>query len=600
VGVVLLDTSAVIAFLQSDDAFHASASTIISAHVGARSRLAISVVTVTELFTGAALGHQEERVVNGFLEDFGVLRLPVEEAIARRAAQIRGVHTGAAQEDVARPIVRVPDALILATADLSTDIEIVVGGDKRWKQAAEALDVLFVYLGGTPEPEATLSGKRGGVEKAIRPTETDVRPMYRRLPHGPHGMGREAVARHQRARMFGAMIEAVYRNGYQGTTVAHVIALAGVSRHTFWEQFANKEDCFLGTYDIVTARAKKLMMEGWMSERGWANRVFRAAQALFEDAQRNVKSTRLVLIDGLGLGPRGLERMARSSLAFERVLADGFRVAPDGVQLPPLAPKAIVGGARYVMLDRLLSKREAELPMLADEMLDWISAYRSPAARIGAIRARPSHLPAQPLRFLMGEDERARVLGATVHLILDMGYGELTDAQIAQFAGMSTRSFHQQFANKQECFLAAVDAFVNETLDVIVAAASGGDSWSEAVYLGVKAGVEHLTSHPGATRVSLIDVFETGPAVSDSVSRSLRKLSGLLAKDAPVPRRAPLIAHDAIAGAVWAVALAYARPPRLKYLPSLTDELACVVLAPYVGPKAAAQTIETMRRPDNP
>ena len=110
--------------------------------------------------------------------------------------------------------------------------------------------------------------------------------MYRRLPHGPHGMGREAVARHQRARLYGAMIEAIDRQGYKATTVAHVIALAGVSRRAFYEQFANKEDCFLATYDIAVARAKKRMLEGWMSERGWANRMHRSCQAFVEDASR--------------------------------------------------------------------------------------------------------------------------------------------------------------------------------------------------------------------------------------------------------------------------------------------------------------------------
>jgi hypothetical protein len=35
---------------------------------------------------------------------------------------------------------------------------------------------------------------------------------------------------------------------------------------------------------------------------------------------------------------------------------------------------------------------------------------------------------------------------------------------------------------------------------------------------------------------------------------------------------------------------------RVRYLPSLTDHLAFVVLAPYVGPKAAGQTIDATRR----
>src|ERR1700689_2472899 len=155
-------------------------------------------------------------------------------------------------------------------------------------------------------------------------TERELSAMYRRLPHGPHGMGRDAVARHQRARLFGAMIEAIHRQGYKGTTVAHVIALAGVSRRAFYEQFANKEDCFLGTYDIAVARAKRRMMDGWMMERGWANRVHRACQAFVEDACRNVKSSRLVLIEGLGLGVKSRERLMRSAPAFERVVVRGL------------------------------------------------------------------------------------------------------------------------------------------------------------------------------------------------------------------------------------------------------------------------------------
>ena len=72
-------------------------------------------------------------------------------------------------------------------------------------------------------------------------------------------MARDEVARNQRARMYGGMIEAVSERGYPQTTVAHVIAYAGVSRRAFYEQFQNKEACFLATYDIVVARARKLV-----------------------------------------------------------------------------------------------------------------------------------------------------------------------------------------------------------------------------------------------------------------------------------------------------------------------------------------------------
>jgi AcrR family transcriptional regulator len=77
------------------------------------------------------------------------------------------------------------------------------------------------------------------------PTGRPTRP----LPRGPHDLDRGAVAASQRARLIAAITEEVNSNGYAATTVADVIERAGISRRTFYEQFANKEDCFLAAFD---------------------------------------------------------------------------------------------------------------------------------------------------------------------------------------------------------------------------------------------------------------------------------------------------------------------------------------------------------------
>src|ERR1700751_2091352 len=147
-------------------------------------------------------------------------------------------------------------------------------------------------------------------------TRQDLAPMYRRLPHGPSGMAREEGARTQRSRLYGAMTEAVSRNGYERTTVAHVIALAGVSRRAFYEQFDNKEACFLATYDIVVARARKVVLDAWAQERGWANRLHGACRALLDDVAGTPNGPRLVLVDSLGVGPKVGERMTLAAITF--------------------------------------------------------------------------------------------------------------------------------------------------------------------------------------------------------------------------------------------------------------------------------------------
>src|SRR3954449_11124855 len=84
-----------------------------------------------------------------------------------------------------------------------------------------------------------------------------ARPMAQtaeQLPRGRHRLSREQVAASQRRRMLAAMTAAVAEEGYVRTTVADVIAGAGVSRETFYQHFSDKEECFLAAFDAASER----------------------------------------------------------------------------------------------------------------------------------------------------------------------------------------------------------------------------------------------------------------------------------------------------------------------------------------------------------
>src|SRR5260370_5565213 len=89
-----------------------------------------------------------------------------------------------------------------------------------------------------------------------------------RLPRGPHARTREEVAANQQARIMSAMIELVGKQGYGPTTVAQVTARAGVSRKAFYEHFANKEECFLATYDTIVAEGFERVADAAGEARG--------------------------------------------------------------------------------------------------------------------------------------------------------------------------------------------------------------------------------------------------------------------------------------------------------------------------------------------
>ena len=412
-------------------------------------------------------------------------------------------------------------------------------------------------------------------------------------------MTREDVARNQRARMYGAMIEAVSERGYPQTTVAHVIAYAGVSRRAFYEQFANKEECFLATYDIVVARARKRVLDAWTRERGWDNRLHAACKALLDDVAKSPKGPRLVLVDSLGIGPRARERMTLAATTFERVLGMAFQVHPEGAELSPLTIRAIVAGIRHVAFTRMYEQRERELLTLTDELLDWVESYRSPATKRLNVSGlvKPSDAEPQPALFLASDDRRARALGALVHLTLDERYSQLSDPQIAQFAGISTEGFHKMFATKEACFLALLDEFVAEAMTEVEEAVEGITDWPQAVHAAVKALVQYFASHEALSRMAFIDIFDVGPGMIGRMTRSIEDFTKLLDEIGPEPRRGPLVAREAITGAIWGIVSSYSAHDRVRQLPRLVDQLTFVVLAPYIGAKPAMETIEAARKP---
>lgn len=87
------------------------------------------------------------------------------------------------------------------------------------------------------------------------------------LPRGRHGLAREEVEASQRARLAIAVIDAVAQNGYHGTTVAHIVRGARVSRETFYEHFASKDACFTAAIESVVGELTELL-RGALSEPG--------------------------------------------------------------------------------------------------------------------------------------------------------------------------------------------------------------------------------------------------------------------------------------------------------------------------------------------
>lgn len=116
-----MDSTVVIGFLDGDDALHEES--VAAVRRAARQQsLAASVITYAEVMTGVSRGHHPRERVEGFFDTVIRELLPVDKKTAACAASLRGGHRS----------LKMPDALILASADLHADVESILTGDDKW------------------------------------------------------------------------------------------------------------------------------------------------------------------------------------------------------------------------------------------------------------------------------------------------------------------------------------------------------------------------------------------------------------------------------------------------------------------------------------
>jgi predicted nucleic acid-binding protein len=116
---VALDSDAVVGFVDAADAQHAAADAAVR-ELAAEQRLMVSVVTYAEVVTGARVGHHDLDAVMGFFADVITRIVPVDVEVADRAAELRAAASS----------LRMPDALIVATAELTPEVDTLLTGDR--------------------------------------------------------------------------------------------------------------------------------------------------------------------------------------------------------------------------------------------------------------------------------------------------------------------------------------------------------------------------------------------------------------------------------------------------------------------------------------
>jgi AcrR family transcriptional regulator len=415
-----------------------------------------------------------------------------------------------------------------------------------------------------------------------RPTQ----PIFPRLSSGPRKMEPEAVARHQRGRLQGAMVEAVARNGYNDTTLRELVTLAGVSKTTFYENFADKQACFLSTFDAIIEEVSRRVDAEFARPGTLRERLRAGLDAFLRIAADEDAAAALVTVESLTLGAAAVPHRESAGAHFEEMIREGFRDADPADPVSDLTVRGIVAGIRNSVYRHLRSGRIEELPATAEDLVDWVLSYEGPpgdAARAAAEASRESRPPLPDSIPESGDERRGRIMRAAAELTVQDGYDCLTIPAISAAAGVSNQTFYEYFTGKEEALLAGFAVLAEATLRRVSAAFMAEASQPRAIGAGLRALLDQIVEDELFARLAFFELPMAGQAALDQADAVLGGFSSFLEPGAGDWERGtdlPEVVKEGLVGGGWAIIQHEITAGRLSRLPELAPPIAEFLAAP--------------------
>jgi AcrR family transcriptional regulator len=215
------------------------------------------------------------------------------------------------------------------------------------------------------------------------------------------------------------------------------------------------------------------------------------------------------------------------------------------------------------------------------------------------VRALPGKASRQPpgpepvSRSEVAADQRRRILEATADLVAEHGFAEATIEQIVRRARVGYATFYKHYADKEEAFLALLDAAVERTVYVVEEAYDGESGpWPDKVGAGLGALLGLAAAHPGVARACLVEAPTAGPEAAARHEAALKRFAPLLRPGRELnPRKDQLPAslEETLAGGVLWVIGQRLVAGEAEQLRALLPETLEFLLRPYVGEDEAAR-----------
>lgn len=413
------------------------------------------------------------------------------------------------------------------------------------------------------------------------------------------------------------MIELSAQSGHQRVSIAQVSSRAGVSSATFYEQFADKEECLLAAYQ---AAAERLLAEPppLASDGNWTEAAQYTLRHLAHALQRDPNAARLLFVETLHGGPRMRETRRMVLGGFERRVQEFLDSTPTGGDTLDVPAIALVGAMRSIVARSLRMHAEDDLPSLADDGVTWVRSYAVPPGTPHWSTGPEALLPAPaeqergpestrpPERLPRGRhglpasviarSQRTRIIYATAEVMKQKGYANATVADIVATAGVSRDVFYEHFSDKENAFLEAQQYPSQFILDSVAAAHFSARVWPERLWNGLGTLLRLIAESPALSHLRLVECYAAGPDAirrAEDITRSFTIFFEEGYGYRPEARQLPRLCSQAVAGAIFEIIQRHTAREDPVGLMRRLPQLTYIGIAPFTG---AAEAVRLVRQ----
>ena len=186
------------------------------------------------------------------------------------------------------------------------------------------------------------------------------------VPRGRHAPPLEVRLEVQRTRLLEAAAEVFARSGYAEASAEAISREAGMSKATFYEHFANKEEAILALFD----EAAEVVLGRMAGAAGAATedpeqRVRAGLRAFVGAIAEHPAASQTLLVEIIGAGPKAMERRDAIIDAFASAIDEENRRAHERFGTPRFPSRhdtvALVGAISELASRQLRLKQPADV-----------------------------------------------------------------------------------------------------------------------------------------------------------------------------------------------------------------------------------------------